>query len=592
MELFRKVDGYEAKKISNRGELYMFRVVYDFSKPKRRSPAIFKDTGTMEDLMGGEGPITRLWELYDKTMESLKQEGPLTLQERIDGLEKALRSQTEETLSFASKYKSFWATDRLSLGWNKYKMEIHFCLGRSIRRKSDEDPLFRMELIINAPYHDRLEPPIEQTEETKYDDKTGSSIIKEEPTTPPVTLPDGSSLHGTLKRRRFEANSIDTEDPESKKPMLSTSISSSTSSDLAAPPSLTDAANSLNLSLKFKSPSPISRPVRWYGIEIDSSLSFPETSSMRSSASADFSDRGLQPITLEREDSTIPKPIHQDIDEQMARRYHAAGQEIRNSIEDRRAILPGRGMTNLTHGPSTKRRISRCSRRTQRLPMGFSSTEASFLNYAMAPNGKFVQPILGGEDEILKQLSGFYHQVKEAVKSEKELLPIVFDANEKRKSLLASNVYGNGQRVREFFDLEHGLFAGVYLVQLKREVKMARGKAIVGLLIMTGVWTIRLPYPTVYAGGNESAEAQSSDGESDLSDRYSHYTAGSGEIPSENRSIGRPSLKRQLTDPARGADEKRLRRESTSSVDSDLNRPGTETSNLESVGSTASIGNS
>jgi hypothetical protein len=44
------------------------------------------------------------------------------------------------------------------------------------------------------------------------------------------------------------------------------------------------------------------------------------------------------PAEHEQEDSTTPKPIHQDIDEQMARRYHAAGQEIRNSIEDRRAV--------------------------------------------------------------------------------------------------------------------------------------------------------------------------------------------------------------------------------------------------------------
>lgn len=250
MELFRKVDGYEAEKISNRGELYMFRVVYDFSKPKRRSPAIFKDTGTMEDLMGGEGPITKLWELYDKTMESLKQEGPLTLQERIAGLEKALRSQTEETLSFASKYKS---TDRLSLGWNKYKMEIHFCLGRSIRRKSDKDPLFRMELIINAPYHDQLEPTTEQpeeTEETKYD--SGSVIIKEEPSTPPVTLTGVSKRGGSLKRSLSEAilseaSLIGSDNEDSKRTMLSTSISSSTPSDLPAHPSLANAAENMDI---------------------------------------------------------------------------------------------------------------------------------------------------------------------------------------------------------------------------------------------------------------------------------------------------------------------------------------------------------
>jgi hypothetical protein len=212
-------------------------------------------------------------------------------------------------------------------------------------------------------------------------------------------------------------------------------------------------------------------------------------------------------------------------------------------------------------------------------------------NYAMAPNGKFVQPILDGEDEILKQLSGFYHQVKEAVKMKKELLPFLFDANEKRKSLLASNVYeyGNGQRVREFFDLEHDLSAGVYLVQLKREVKMVRGKAIFGLPIMTGVWTIRLPHCTADAGDGRGAEAHSPGDESDLSDRYSENTTEAGEAPSENGSIGGSSLKRPFNDLDLQTDQKRLRRNSTPPP-GDFNsiRSGTNASNLDSVLPTAS----
>jgi hypothetical protein len=242
MRLFPRADGYEAEKISNRGDLHMSRVVYDFTKPKRRSSAIIQDTGTMEDLMGGDGPITKLWELYDKTMESLKQEDPLTLQERIDGLEESLRSQTEENRLLTSKSKLFWATDRLSLSWNKRNKEIHFCLGRSIRGKqSDKNQLFRMELIINAPYHDQLEPTTEQpeeTEETKYD--SGSVIIKEEPTTPPVTLTSEASL-------------IASDEEDSKKTMLSTSISSSTPSGLPAHPSFANAAEKMDLTFVTKS---------------------------------------------------------------------------------------------------------------------------------------------------------------------------------------------------------------------------------------------------------------------------------------------------------------------------------------------------
>lgn len=178
----------------------MFREVYDF--PNRGSCNIVKDTGTMEILMGGDGPITKLWELYGKTMEYLKQEDPSPLPERIHGLQKSLRSQTEENQLFTSKSKSFWAIDRLSLSWNKHKKEIHFCLSRTVRKKTTEkNQLFRMELMIDAPYHDQLEPTTEQpeeTEETKYD--SGSVIIKEETTTPPVTLTGlsrGAEAHST-----------------------------------------------------------------------------------------------------------------------------------------------------------------------------------------------------------------------------------------------------------------------------------------------------------------------------------------------------------------------------------------------------------
>lgn len=255
MGLFRRADGYEAEKISSRGDLHMFRVVYDFSNPKRRSAAIIKDTGTMEDLMGGDGPITKLWELYDKTMESLKQEDPLTLQERIDGLEKSLRSQTEENRLLTSKSKSFWATDRLSLSWNKRNKEIHFCLGRSIRRKqSDKNQLFRMELIINAPYHDQLEPTTEQpeeTKETKYD--SGSVSIKEEPSTPPVTPTGVSTRGGSLKRSVSKASLIGSDDEDPERTLLSTSIPSSTPSVLPAHPSLANAAEKMDLTFVTKS---------------------------------------------------------------------------------------------------------------------------------------------------------------------------------------------------------------------------------------------------------------------------------------------------------------------------------------------------
>lgn len=216
-------------------------------------------------------------------------------------------------------------------------------------------------------------------------------------------------------------------------------------------------------------------------------------------------------------------------------------------------------------------------------------------NYAMAPNGKFVQPILDGEDEILKQLSGFYHQVKEAVKMKKELLPFLFDANEKRKSLLASNVYGNGQRVREFFDLEHDLFSGVYLVQLKREVKMVRGKAIYGLPIMTGVWSVEMQHYVPVADEGGDADDRTPIEESDLVDGHSNITAETGDASNgdANSGIGHSSIKRRFAELGLDADSKRPRRgsRSHSSVNTDSSHPDTKASILKSVAPTASTFN-
>jgi hypothetical protein len=191
MRLFPRADGYEAEKISNRGDLHMFRVVYDSSK--RRSSAIIKDTGTMENLMGGDGPITKLWSLYDETMESLEHKYSPMVQKRLEELDNVLQSRTEETelkISLSGRSKSFWVIDRRRLNWNRHTQEIHFCLSRTVKKKKDDNhQLFRMELLIDAPYHDQLELAAEQpgqTEETKYDEESGSMIIKEEPITPPV----------------------------------------------------------------------------------------------------------------------------------------------------------------------------------------------------------------------------------------------------------------------------------------------------------------------------------------------------------------------------------------------------------------------
>jgi hypothetical protein len=259
MRLFPRADGYEAEKISNRGDLHMFRVVYDSSK--RRSSAIIKDTGTMENLMGGDGPITKLWSLYDETMESLEHKYSPMVQKRLEELDNILQSRTEETelkISLSGRSKSFWIIDRRRLNWNRHTKEIHFCLSRTVKKKKDDNhQLFRMELLIDAPYHDQLELAAErpeQIEETKYDEESGSMIIKEEPITPPVTLLDNSSLDGTLKRRHSEAISIDTEIEKSKKPMLSTSNSSWTPSDIIAPPSLLNTADDVNPILNPKSP--------------------------------------------------------------------------------------------------------------------------------------------------------------------------------------------------------------------------------------------------------------------------------------------------------------------------------------------------
>lgn len=153
---------------------------------------------------------------------------------------------------------------------------------------------------------------------------------------------------------------------------------------------------------------------------------------------------------------------------------------------------------------------------------------------------------------------------------------------------MKADACGRPFKVNDFLHLENQADSKAYQVQLKREVRSVR----MNTLVITGVWTIRLLHCTADAGESRGAEAHSPGNGSDFSDRYSQNTAGSGEIPSENGSIGGPSLKRQLTDPARGADEKRLRRESTSSVDNDSNRPGTEVSKLDSVASTASIGDS